>query len=134
MRQSSIVIALIGALVAGCADAATAPTRSPVATGASYDISNRPGDEPGCTFDQGVTTCVTIATHAEMSTHQTFSGCVAGPPPFHFGRRVTTWEDTWLVTVTTTTLQHGRAGLEYESSSTETRDLVSSRQISSICE
>jgi hypothetical protein len=98
------------------------------------DVASRPGDEPGCSFDRGTTSCVSSVSHTETSTHQVFSGCVAGPPPFHPGRRVTTFDDTWLVTVTTTSKRHGRAGVEYESSATESRELVGSRQISSVCE
>jgi hypothetical protein len=134
MRLSILLPGLALATVAGCAtDLTTSPDQTVSGPVATLDVSNRPGDEPGCTFDGSTTTCTTTATHTEASTHNVYSGCVAGPPPFHPGSRVTTYEDTYLVTVTTTTYRHGRAGLVYSTQTSQTRELVGSRPVSSVC-
>ena len=39
-----------------------------------------------------------------------------------------------MVTETTTTLQHGKSGAVYDTHADTTRQLVSSRQISDVCE
>jgi hypothetical protein len=91
--------------------------------------------DANCTFDRGVTICTYVSQRSETLTRVVYSGCVVGPffPP-QPGRRVTTYEDTYLVTTTTTTYQHGRHGKIYDSTTTVERVLESSRLVSSVCE
>ena len=86
-----------------------------------------------CDFSRGTTTCVTTAQHTETSTHDEISGCLFGPSSVP-GRRTRTFRDTFLVTVTTTSLQHGRHGKVYDTSAVSSRQLVSSVQIADVCE
>lgn len=91
--------------------------------------------DPDCTFERGVTTCVTVTERTETGTHQAFSGCVAfNGTEFVAGRRVRTFADTFLVTETTTTLQHGMRGAVFDTSVAEERALISSVEINSVCE
>jgi hypothetical protein len=87
----------------------------------------------GCEFSRGTTTCTTTTQYTETSNHSVYSGCVAGPTG-QPGRRVSTFEDTYLVTRTTTTYQHGHNGKVYDTQTTEQRELQSSRQVSSTCD
>ena len=117
-------------LLGGCI-AATAPVDAsrPIAGASSRDAVL----DPGCTFDTGTTTCVSTTETTVTSTHVAVSGCNYGPTGIP-SRRSRTFEDTFLVTATTTTLQHGRQGAVYDSSTETTRTLVSSVQISDVCE
>jgi hypothetical protein len=135
--RSLITLAALSFIAAACADP-TAPTIQPyyhpvVVNDAEAADAARPND-PGCSFDRGTNSCVTTSERTEVSTHQEFSGCLAGPPPFRPGRRVRTFEDTYLVTTTTTTQQHGLNGKIYDTQSSETRTKISSREIGSVCE
>lgn len=89
--------------------------------------------DDGCTFEHGTTTCVTTTRHTEITERIVVSGCLSGPTGVP-GRRTTTFRDTFLVTATTTTRAHGRQGPIYDSQTDVTRTLVSSAQISSVCE
>jgi hypothetical protein len=110
------------------APAATAPV-----TAASPSLLPLKDVPDNCTFEQGTTTCTSTATHTETGTHTAFSGCLYGPfrQP---GRRLRTFEDTYLITETTTTYQHGKSGKLYDSHTETSRDLVSSRLVSDVCE
>jgi hypothetical protein len=101
------------------------------ATGGQMHVEKQP--PANCTFSNGTTTCITTVTTTETGTHQAFSGCLYGPYAAP-GRRIRTFEDTYTVTETTTTLQHGKSGAVYDTQSDTTRQLVSSRQISDVCE
>lgn len=64
---------------------------------------------------------------------EVFSGCLAdatGQP----GRRVTKWEDPYLVTTTTTTNFHGRNGRTYDTVVEVTRELTTSGILGSVRE
>ena len=89
--------------------------------------------DDGCTFAQGTTTCVATTRRTETTERIVVSGCLSGPTGVP-GRRTTTFRDTFLVTETTTTRAHGRQGPIYDSRSAVTRMLVTSIQISSVCE
>jgi hypothetical protein len=144
MRTSFIATAVaLGSLtLAGCRDVTAPSAGVAVAGAASYrdavvtdPVADSPAESaPGCTFDRGTSTCVATTERFETSTHDVFSGCVAGPPPFKPGRRIRTFEDTYSIVTTTTTYQHGRNGKVYDTEITEQRQLVSSREISSTCE
>lgn len=86
-----------------------------------------------CTFERGTTTCVSVEQSAETELRNVFSGCLAGPTG-QPGRRVTTWEDTYIVTTTTTTFSHGRNGRTYDTVVEVTRELTTSRTVNSVCE
>jgi hypothetical protein len=86
-----------------------------------------------CTFSRGTTACISVSQTTEIVMRQVFSGCLAGPFGVP-GRRVRTFEDTYLVTTTTTTYRHGRKGRIYDTTSIEERQLQTSREVSSICE
>lgn len=90
-------------------------------------------DAATCAFSRGTTTCVTTAQHTETSTHDEISGCLFGPSSVP-GRRARTFRDTFLVTESTTTLQHGRRGRVYDTSTAVSRELVSSVQIADVCQ
>ena len=93
----------------------------------------QPEEDPNCSFSRGTNVCAYETQRSETSTIQMFSGCVAGPTG-QPGRRVTTYEDTYLVTTTTTTYQHGRNGKVYDSNTTEERQFMSRHLVSSVCE
>jgi hypothetical protein len=120
-------------LAIGCIDGPTAPAATPLQPWDGELVNAKPSGE-NCTFERGVNTCTTTSETTETEIREVFSGCIAGPPPFAPGRRVTTWEDTYAVTTTTTTRQHGRNGRVFEESTTTERTLVSSRQLSTVCE
>jgi hypothetical protein len=132
--RSHIALAALSMLAAACADPTAPGVQAYHHEVVVNHVDAAPPNDPGCSFDRGTNTCVTTSERTEVSTHQQFSGCVAGPPPFRPGRKVRTFEDTYLVTTTTTTLQHGLNGETFETQSSEARTLVSSREISSICE
>jgi hypothetical protein len=127
MKLTSALATLI--LVAACETAPTAPALE------RWDGPMANLSSTSCTFDRGVTTCVATTEEAETSTHQEFSGCLAGPPPvFRPGARTRTFEDTYRVTTTLTTTQHGRRGKVIEERTSVERTLVSSRLLSDVCE
>jgi len=101
----------------------------------AFPVLAKPETPDNCTFERGTTTCTFVTQRSETVTRQVYSGCVVGPffPP-RPGRRITTYEDTYLVTTTTTTYQHGRNGKVYDSTTTEERVLESSRLVSMVCE
>lgn len=86
-----------------------------------------------CTFERGTNTCVTVEHSTQTEPRTLTSGCLYGPQS-QPGRRSRIFEDTYLITTTTTTLQHGRNGRVYESWTEVTRELVESRQIADLCE
>jgi hypothetical protein len=145
MKNRTIIA--IASLVAGACSAPTAPDTFPVSnsrTSASPESARlsatsvqqqaRTGGENGaCSFSRGVTTCVTTTQHQETATHVEYSGCRYGPNAVP-GRRSRTFSDTYLVTETTTTKYHGRSDHAFSSHTTTSRQLVSSRQISDVCE
>jgi hypothetical protein len=90
-------------------------------------------DPASCSFSKGITTCVSTSHTTETVQIQLISGCVAGPTG-QPGRLTRTIEQTFLVTVTTTTLSHGAEGRVYSSSTDVTRELVSAEEISRVCE
>jgi len=89
-------------------------------------------DATTCAFSRGTTTCVATAQYTETTTHDEISGCLFGPSSVP-GRRARTFRDTFLVTESTTTLQHGRHGKVYDISTASSRELVSSVQIADVC-
>ena len=93
----------------------------------------RPRADDGCAFARGTTTCTTTSQSTETSTHVATAGCLYGPGGIP-ARRSLTFLDTYLVTVTTTTLAHGVEGPVYDTSTEVTRVLQSSTLISSVCE
>jgi hypothetical protein len=92
-------------------------------------------DQPlpqGCTFDRGTTTCVSVTTHTTSGQHVEVSGCRYGPNGVP-GVRERTFDDTYLKTDTTTTLEHGRGGPVYSSETTTVTTLLGSTQNSDVC-
>jgi hypothetical protein len=136
MRTSFIVtlVALSSLALVGCRDlsASTEPIRG--SDGVADLVDDPPAPELPCMFDRGTTTCVTITQQVDTSTHQEFSGCLAGPPPFRPGSRIRTFEDIDLVVTTTTTYQHGREGKIYDTQTSVERQRLSSREVSSVCQ
>jgi hypothetical protein len=112
---------------------------TPVVAGVIVALFHRPlsaesrSTEEQCAFSRGTTTCTSTSQRTEVGTHQVFSGCLAGPTG-QPGRRVRTFEDTYTVTTTTITRQHGRNGRVYDTTTSDERVLTSSREISSVCE
>lgn len=86
-----------------------------------------------CTFDRGTTTCTSVVQSTTTGTHTAVSGCLAGPTGVP-GRRERTFQDTYLVTVTTTTLSHGRHGPVYDSRTDTMRQVTSSTLLSDTCQ
>jgi hypothetical protein len=130
----ALLCAAGAAIVAGCAEP-TAPTaRQPQldpSSAMARDVSTA-SVPPGCTFGAGTLTCVIVDEVYQTSTHTAVSGCLYGPNGLP-GRRERVFEDTYLLTATTTTFQHGLAGIIYDHSTVVTRTLVSSTQISDTC-
>jgi hypothetical protein len=90
-------------------------------------------EEPVCAFSRGVSTCASVTMSIETVPRTVFSGCVAGPTGVP-GRRTTVFEDTVQVTTTTTTMAHGRQGPVFSTDVSESRELLASREVSSVCE
>ncbi|HEU4324671.1 MAG TPA: hypothetical protein VFS21_16120 [Roseiflexaceae bacterium] len=86
-----------------------------------------------CTFERGITTCVITVQSTETQRRTMVSGCMYGPQGVP-GRRSRIFEDTYLITATTTTHQHGRHGRIYDSWTEVTRELVESRLVADLCE
>jgi len=108
-------------------------TAAAVASGFGESVA--PATDASCSFERGTTSCVTTEQYTEIGTHDEISGCLAGPPPiFRTGRRTRTFSDTWLVTVTTTTLYRGRSQHDYNTSTSTTRQLIGSTLVSDVCE
>lgn len=100
----------------------------------AFSVARAAPEPPeGCTFSEGLTTCTSTQTHTEMRQRTVFSGCLAGPTGVP-GRRLTVFEDTLLVTTTTTTSTRGLHGKVVDTQTTETTQLLASREVSSICE
>jgi hypothetical protein len=130
----------IAALVLLCACAEpTAPRaglalRAPLATPRPSGAAAGAPADASCTFARGTTSCTTVvARFTETETRALVSGCVAGPTG-QPGRRPRTLLDTYQVTVTTTALSRGRGGPVYDSSTDTERLLVSSVEISNVCD
>jgi hypothetical protein len=70
--------------------------------------------------------------YTETSTHAEYSGCLYGPGGIP-GVRVRTFTDTYLVTVTTTTLLRGKSNHIFDSRTVTTRTLSNSHQDSDVC-
>ena len=141
VRPAAIAAALL--LLAACA-APTEPTAAKpsnaiemaaASSGALAPVSAQRAAEENCSFSRGVTTCVSTVQYTETSTHSEISGCSYGPsfPPAP-GRRTRTFSDTWLVTVTTTTLRRGKSDRVFDSHTTTDRQLLTSTQTSDVCE
>jgi hypothetical protein len=96
-------------------------------------LAVEPQEQPVCAFSRGVSTCTSETTSIETTTRTVFSGCVAGPTGVP-GRRTTVFEDTVQVTTMTTTMAHGRQGPVFSSDVSESRELLASREVSSVCE
>ncbi len=86
-----------------------------------------------CTFERGITTCVTTEQSTQTERRTLVSGCLYGPQGVP-GRRSRIFEDIYLLTITTTTRQHGRHGRIFDWWTEVTRVLVESRQIADLCE
>jgi hypothetical protein len=129
-RTTAIAIA---ALLLGACDAPTAPTSRAVSTPAqSLGQTARANDE-NCSFSKGTTTCTTTVQYQETSTHSEYSGCFYGPNAIPGGSRVRTFSDTYLVTVTTTTMRRGKSDHVYSSETTTTRTRMTSTMLSDVC-
>jgi hypothetical protein len=133
---------VIASLLVGACDAPTAPATfgtphsfAPAAAAQSQGQSSeqKKGADENCSYSRGTTTCVTTVTYQETSTHSEYSGCRAGPNAVP-GSRVRTFRDTYLVTVTTTTLRRGKSGKIYSSQTLTTRQLLSSTLVSDVCQ
>lgn len=92
----------------------------------------RPLDS-NCVFANGSTTCTSVDQYTYTTLRSLVSGCLYGPNALP-GRRTRTFEDTYQVTVTTTTVSHGKSGPVYDTTSSSIETLISSRQISDVCE
>lgn len=88
--------------------------------------------DPGCTFERGTTTCVIVSQEEQHETITMYSGCMYGPHGVP-GRRERVFDETFLLTATTTTLAHGRSGPVYDFWTTVTREMVSMTLISDTC-
>jgi hypothetical protein len=140
---SRVTAIAIASLLLGACDAPTAPatfsaSQASATTAASQsqgqqDNQHRNGPDESCTFSRGTTTCVSTVQYQETSTHSEYSGCRAGPNAVP-GSRIRTFSDTYLVTVTTTTLRRGKSGKIYSSHTVTTRQLISSTLISDVCQ
>ena len=133
------IASLVCALVLGACAEPTAPdySKTPLLGAASANSQSGSTEnsnaEESCTFSRGTTTCVTTVQFTETRTWSVYSGCVAGPTG-QPGRRVTTYEGTYLVTQTTTQLRHGKSGKVYSTTVTRSETLLTSRQVSTVCE
>jgi hypothetical protein len=127
-----LLLALPGGALLGCGG--EEPAQPAPVQAALTSVGDAPPTGPGCSFSRGVTTCVTVTQHTEQSFHTETSGCTVGPafPPVP-GARTRTFLDVFLVTETTTTLQHGRAGKVFDTQTTTERQLLSSTLISDVC-
>jgi len=94
--------------------------------------SSAPAADPNCSFSRGTNTCVAVTQSTEHDQITMVSGCLYGPHGTP-GRRERVFDRTFEVTTTTTTLAHGRNGPVYDSSTTQTRQLLSMVQISDTC-
>jgi hypothetical protein len=132
MKCWSTGLLLLAAMATACGGEPATDPVEPIAH-AAVETAARPLP-PGCTFSKGVTTCVTVTQQQVQSTRTVFSGCTVGPsfPPIP-GRREQTFRDVTLVTTTTTTLQHGRAGSVFDTQTTTDTQLLSSTLISDVC-
>jgi hypothetical protein len=138
---SALLISALGSLAVGCS--VEVATDGDV-EGPAPDVSSESTAEAvaackalpvGCTFYQGIMTCVATTQHEEDSTHVAFSGCNAfNGTTFVPGRRLLTFADVVLVTVTRTTRSYGRHGAVFDTSTATTRQLLSSTLISDGCE
>ena len=128
-RLRIINAAWLTLLVTACADP-SAPLSPRLSR---TTVAAVPEPAAGCTFETGTTTCVTLATHEETSTHQEFSGCLYGPTGIP-SSRVRTFLDTFQVVEETVTLQHGLEGAVYDSTTyTVSRTLLQRTLISDVC-
>jgi hypothetical protein len=138
MRSRATAIAIASILLGAC-NAPTAPATSSTskafATAARSIGQQNAGSagEDNCTFSRGTTTCTTTVQHQETSSHSEYSGCLYGPNG-EPGARVRTFSDVYLVTVTTTTYRRGKSDHVYDSQTTTSRQLISSRQVSDVCQ
>jgi hypothetical protein len=137
-ERTSLLIAVLAFLAAGCGGGTPAgPSSTSAPETASQTAAEQPAaasDEPGCTFSQGVTTCVTTTQSIVTSTHTEVSGCMASNgTTFVPGRRERTFQDRVQVTQTTTTLRHGRNGKTFDTQTTSQSQPLSSTLVSDIC-
>jgi hypothetical protein len=141
--RSRFYAIVIASLLVGACDAPTAPATfgTPPSLAAAAAVQSqgqqgpdqKKGADENCTFSRGTTTCVTTVQYQETSTHSEYSGCRAGPNAVP-GSRIRTFRDTYLVTVTTTTLRRGNSGKIYSSQTVTTRQLLSSTLVSDVCQ
>ena len=133
--SSALLISAVGGLIIGCGmEVSEASTAQDLAlTSPAESTAEAPA--PECTFLKGVTTCVTTTQSIETSTHEEISGCVAvDGTKFVPGRRSRTFVDQLEITMTTTTLQHGRNGKVFNTSTDTQTEILSSMLISDACE
>lgn len=139
--RSRFYAIVIASLLVGACDAPTAPATfgTPHSFAAAAAVqsqgqgSEQKGADENCSYSRGTTTCVTTVRYQETSTHSEYSGCRAGPNAVP-GSRIRTFRDTYLVTVTTTTLRRGNSGKIYSSQTVTTRQLLSSTLVSDVCQ
>jgi hypothetical protein len=91
-----------------------------------------PDPGPGCTFSSGTTTCVIVSTAEHHQQITMVSGCNYGPQGTP-GRRERVFDQTVLITATTTTYAHGLRGPVYDHDTTVTSQITSSTLISDTC-
>lgn len=136
---SALLISALGFIVAGCGlevsgDDSQGPTLDDPSESTADAVSACGVPAPVCASSKGVTTCVTTTQTIVADTHVAFSGCTAfNGASFVPGARARTFADQVLVTVTTTTLQHGRHGKIFDTSTVTTREILSSTLISDVC-
>jgi hypothetical protein len=118
--------------IAGRATRASAVSLASVSD-AQIAETARPTGEGSCTFSRGVTTCVSTTQYEEGASHIEYSGCLYGPNR-QAGSRQRTFDDTYLVTVTTTTSYRGRSDHAFDSQATTSRQLERSTLVSDVCQ
>ena len=136
MTRHRTIVAVTSILLGACS-APTTPVAFSASPPAAKFVQQTGGgtldDDSGCSFSQGVTTCITTTQREITTTHVETSGCLYGPTGIP-GRRSRTFSDTYLVTETTTTLYHGRSDQQISSETTTTTVRIRSTLISDVCE
>jgi hypothetical protein len=132
----SVLVSLIAVGAVACSgDRAPMPTGATTAAeGVSGGGSPPAAAEADCQFSRGVTTCTTTRQHVETSTHAEISGCMTfNGSEFVPGRRTRTFNDQTPVSETTVTLEHGRHGRVFDTSTSTTRGAVTPTLVSDEC-
>jgi hypothetical protein len=124
----------IASILLGACESPTAPTTAEAVAAPTRSLAaHATTDQESCTFSRGTTTCTSAVQYQETSSHSEYSGCLYGPNGVP-GSRVRTFSDVYLVTVTTTTYRRGKSDHVYDSQTTTSRQLLSSRQVSDVCQ